>query len=159
MMARGFWSRADCCRDEHSYPARQASRPVAAGMIVMPKRLIAAAAIVALASMAHAGDQGDPEKSCDGNTYEMVECLKARTAQWDKRMTIAYQQAIKDADPKQRDQLGIGDSPHAVLYFVFILHLGVGRTGRGEQVVDLAAVVVLAAVQHEDLAEMGPGGA
>ena len=57
--------------------------------------------------------------------------------------------------PKQRDQLGIGDSPHAVLYFVFILNLGVGRTGRGEQVVDLAAVVV----QHEDLAEMGPGGA
>ena len=25
-----------------------------------------------------AGDQGDPEQSCDGNTYEMVECLKAR---------------------------------------------------------------------------------
>lgn len=64
-----------------------------------------AAALFSLASMAHAGDQGDPEKSCDGNTFEMVECLKAQTAQWDKRMTIAYQQAMKDAVPAQRDQL------------------------------------------------------
>lgn len=64
-----------------------------------------AAAICLVASLVHAGDQGDPEKSCDGNTYEMVECLKARTAQWDKRMTIAYQQALKDAVPQQHDQL------------------------------------------------------
>jgi hypothetical protein len=27
-----------------------------------------AAAILALASVAHAGDQGDPDKSCDGET-------------------------------------------------------------------------------------------
>ncbi len=72
---------------------------------MMPRRLIVIAAIVALASAAHAGDQGDPEKSCDGNTYQMVECLKAQTAQWDKRMTLAYQQALKDAVPQQRDQL------------------------------------------------------
>jgi len=64
-----------------------------------------AAAFVALAAVADAGDQGDPEKSCDGNTFQMVECLKARTAQWDKRMTIAYQQALKDAGEKQREQL------------------------------------------------------
>jgi len=62
-------------------------------------------AILALSSLAHAGDQGDPEKSCDGNTMQMVECLKAKTAQWDKRMTIAYQQALKDASGKQQDQL------------------------------------------------------
>jgi len=74
-------------------------------MIVMPRRLIAAASIVALASVAHAGDQGDPEKSCGGNTFEMVECLKAQTARWDKRMTTAYQQALKDAVPAQPDQL------------------------------------------------------
>jgi uncharacterized protein YecT (DUF1311 family) len=67
--------------------------------------LAGAAAICCVASFAYAGDQGDPEKSCDGNTYEMVECLKARTAQWDKRMTIAYQQALKDAVPQQHDQL------------------------------------------------------
>lgn len=66
---------------------------------------IAAAAMVALVSVAHAGDQGDPDKSCDGNTFEMVECLKAKTAQWDKRMNIAYQQALKDAGSAQRDQL------------------------------------------------------
>jgi uncharacterized protein YecT (DUF1311 family) len=71
----------------------------------MSRRLIAIASILALASAAHAGDQGDPEKSCDGNTFEMVECLKAKTAQWDNRMTIAYQQAMKDAVPQQREQL------------------------------------------------------
>jgi uncharacterized protein YecT (DUF1311 family) len=64
-----------------------------------------AAAVLALVSVADAGDQGDPEASCDGNTFQMVECLKARTAQWDKRMTIAYQQALKDAVPAQPDQL------------------------------------------------------
>jgi len=66
---------------------------------------IAATAMVALAAVAHAGDQGDPEQSCDGNTFQMVECLKAKTAQWDKRMTIAYQKAMKDAGEKQREQL------------------------------------------------------
>ena len=66
---------------------------------------LGAVAFVALLSSAHAGDQGDPEPSCDGNTFQMVECLKARTAQWDKRMTIAYQQAMKDAGEKQREQL------------------------------------------------------
>jgi len=69
------------------------------------KILFTAAALGALATAAHAGDQGEPEKSCDGNTFQIVECLKAVTAQWDKRMTIAYQQAIKDAGEKQREQL------------------------------------------------------
>lgn len=58
-----------------------------------------------LASPAFAGDQGEPDKACDGSTYEMVECLKAKTAYWDKRMTIAYQKAIEDAQSKQREQL------------------------------------------------------
>jgi uncharacterized protein YecT (DUF1311 family) len=66
---------------------------------------LGAAATCLAASLACAGDQGDPEKSCDGNTYEMVECLKAKTAQWDKRMTTAYQQALKDAVPQQHDRL------------------------------------------------------
>jgi len=68
--------------------------------------LVVAAFITAVASGAHAGDQGDPESSCDGSTYQMVECLKAKTAQWDKRMNAAYQQALKDAaGDKQREQL------------------------------------------------------
>jgi len=69
------------------------------------KTLVAAASLCLLASAVQAGDQGDPIKSCDGNTFEMVECLKAKTAQWDKRMTSAYQQALKDAVPQQREQL------------------------------------------------------
>jgi len=69
------------------------------------KLSIGVAAMVMLATAAHAGDQGDPEQSCDGNTFQMVECLKAKTAQWDKRMTTAYQQAMKDAGEKQREQL------------------------------------------------------
>ncbi len=68
------------------------------------KIVLGAAAMLTLASVAHAGE-GDPEASCDGNTFQMVECLKAKTAQWDKRMTIAYQQALKDAVPAQHDQL------------------------------------------------------
>jgi len=74
-------------------------------MIRALKISIGAAAMAVLASTAYAGDQGEPEPSCDGNTFQMVECLKARTAQWDKRMTIAYQQALKDAVPAQPDQL------------------------------------------------------
>jgi uncharacterized protein YecT (DUF1311 family) len=74
-------------------------------MRAIPKTIIAAVSICLLASVAHAGDQGDPAQSCDGNTFEMVECLKAKTAQWDKRMTVAYQQALKDAVPQQREQL------------------------------------------------------
>ncbi|WP_234679900.1 lysozyme inhibitor LprI family protein [Bradyrhizobium monzae] len=67
-------------------------------------RSILIAVLCALATAAQAGDQGDP-RSCDGSTVEMVECLKAQTAQWDKRMTIAYQQAMKNAADGRRDQL------------------------------------------------------
>lgn len=67
---------------------------------------LVAAAVILATSSARAGDQGDPEQSCDGSTYQMVECLKAKTAQWDKRMNVAYQQALKDAaGDKQREQL------------------------------------------------------
>ncbi len=66
-----------------------------------------AAGFVALTAVAHAGDQGEPEKSCEGNTFQIIECLKAATSQWDKRMTIAYQKALKDAGDKQREQLRV----------------------------------------------------
>ena len=74
-------------------------------MIRLLKASIAAATLLASLSLSSAGDQGDPEQSCDGNTFQMVECLKAKTAQWDKRLNIAYQQALKDAVPAQRDPL------------------------------------------------------
>jgi uncharacterized protein YecT (DUF1311 family) len=71
----------------------------------MLKCLLAIAAMAVVASAAYAGDQGDPAQSCDGSMPEMAECLKAQTAQWDKRMTIAYQQAMEDAAAPRREQL------------------------------------------------------
>jgi uncharacterized protein YecT (DUF1311 family) len=72
---------------------------------MMLRMAIGLAAVLALVPVAHAGDQGDPEQSCDGNTFQMVECLKAKTAQWDKRLNIAYQKALQDAGSAQRDPL------------------------------------------------------
>jgi uncharacterized protein YecT (DUF1311 family) len=74
-------------------------------MMATMKGLVLAAALAAFASAAEAGDAGDPDQNCDGSTQEMVDCLAVKTARWDKRMTIAYQQAIKDATPQQHDQL------------------------------------------------------
>jgi uncharacterized protein YecT (DUF1311 family) len=69
---------------------------------------VAVVVLCLLAPVAQAGDQGDPEKLCDsGNTFDMVECLKAKTSQWDKKLNVAYQQAMKDAvSDRQRTQLG-----------------------------------------------------
>jgi uncharacterized protein YecT (DUF1311 family) len=66
---------------------------------------LAALMLMALAPAAFAGDAGDPDQSCDGSTAEMVDCVSAKTARWDKRMTIAYQEALKNAGPQQHDQL------------------------------------------------------
>ena len=74
-------------------------------MSMMVRMLPGAVAMLALGSIAHAGDQGDPGQFCDGSTYQMVECLKEKTAQWDKRLNVAYQKALQDAVPAQRDQL------------------------------------------------------
>ena len=66
----------------------------------------AAAVLIGTAAFAFADDQPDAEPHCDGSTYEIVECLKAEAAQWDKRLNAAYQQALKDAvDKKQAEQL------------------------------------------------------
>lgn len=69
--------------------------------------IIAAAALIGAAVSAYAGEQGDPEQECDGGTPEMVECLKAKTAYWDKRMTIAYQRMLNAGQPEQRKQLRV----------------------------------------------------
>ena len=74
-------------------------------MSMMLRTAIGLAAVLGLVSVVHAGDQGEGEQSCDGNTFQMVECLKGKTAQWDKRLNIAYQKAVQDAQPAQRDQL------------------------------------------------------
>ena len=56
------------------------------------------------AAPAFAGDQGNPG-ACTGSTPEMVDCLMAQHAHWDKELTIAYQQAMKDAPPAQKQKL------------------------------------------------------
>jgi uncharacterized protein YecT (DUF1311 family) len=68
---------------------------------------VAAAVLIGAAAFAFAGDQGEPDQSCDGSTYEIVECLKAKTAQLDKRMTIAYQRIMNAGEAKQREQLRV----------------------------------------------------
>lgn len=74
-------------------------------MSVMLRTAVGLVAALALASAVHAGEGGHSEPSCDGNTFQMVECLKAKTAAWDKRLNVAYQKAVQDAQPAQRDQL------------------------------------------------------
>jgi len=74
-------------------------------MSMMVRMAIGLAAVLALVSVVQAGEQGEGEQSCDGNTYQMVECLKAKTAQWDKRLNVAYQKALEAAGNAQRDQL------------------------------------------------------
>jgi uncharacterized protein YecT (DUF1311 family) len=67
--------------------------------------LIATAALIGAAVSAHAGAQGEPDQECGVSTPEMVDCLNAKTAEWDKRMTVAYQRMRNAGEPKQRDQL------------------------------------------------------
>jgi uncharacterized protein YecT (DUF1311 family) len=62
---------------------------------------ITAAALVGAAAPAFAGAQGEPGQ-CTGSTQEMVECLNAQRAHWDKELTIAYQTLMKSAVPAQR---------------------------------------------------------
>ena len=49
----------------------------------------------------------EPGKKCGITTLELVDCLNAKAAQWDKRLNAAYQTALKDAEPNQRKQLRI----------------------------------------------------
>jgi len=59
---------------------------------------------IVLAAPAFAGEQVNPG-DCNGSTPEMVDCLMAQHAHWDKELTIAYQRALKDAEPPQRERL------------------------------------------------------
>jgi len=74
--------------------------------------VFAAAVLLGAAAVAWADDKGkgddkaaEAEPSCDGSTYQMVECLAKATEPWDKRLNEAYQEALKDAQPEQREQL------------------------------------------------------
>ncbi len=65
--------------------------------------VITAAALLGAAVSAHAAAQGEPD--CGVSTLEMVECLNVKTAEWDKRLNAADAKALKETEPKQREQL------------------------------------------------------
>lgn len=66
--------------------------------------IIATAALIGAAVSAFANEPGNLGE-CVGSTPEMVDCLMAQHAHWDKQLTIAYQQAMKDANPTGKDKL------------------------------------------------------
>ena len=74
-------------------------------MTVLRIAAVAAAALIGAAVSAFAGDQGDPNDTCGVSTPEMVDCLNAQAAQWDKKLNAAYKSALDAAEPKQREQL------------------------------------------------------
>ena len=57
----------------------------------------------------------------------MVECLKAKTAEWDKRMITAYQQALKDAVPQQGEQLRVAQRSWIQYRDANCLYYGLGE--------------------------------
>ena len=67
--------------------------------------IILTAALIGAAVFAYSGDQGNPDQACDGGTYQMVDCLGAQTASWDKKMTAAYRDLLKYSEGKQKEQL------------------------------------------------------
>ena len=88
---------------------------------------IAAAVLIGAAAFACASDQGGPDQSCNGSTYEMVECLRAKTAKWDKRMTIAYQHMLNAGEPKQREQLRVAQRLWLQYRDANCLYYGLGK--------------------------------
>ncbi len=71
----------------------------------MRTKLILAIGLMALQPAAFSETKAEPDESCDGGTYQLVECLNAKTELWDKRLNAAYREALKDAQPWQRDFL------------------------------------------------------
>jgi uncharacterized protein YecT (DUF1311 family) len=73
--------------------------------------VFAAAVLLGTAAVAWADDKdkagkaADTDPTCDGGTYQMVECFGKLTEQWDKRLNNAYRDALKDIKPEQGAQL------------------------------------------------------
>jgi len=67
--------------------------------------VIAAAALFGAAVFAFAGELDEPDRSCDGNTYQIVECQNGKLKLLEQRLAVAYQKALQMAEPKRRKQL------------------------------------------------------
>jgi uncharacterized protein YecT (DUF1311 family) len=53
-----------------------------------------------------AGEPGDSAQKCDGSsTVQIIECLKAHTAEADKRLNKVFETAIKASTPQQVEKL------------------------------------------------------
>jgi uncharacterized protein YecT (DUF1311 family) len=66
------------------------------------------AGLAILAGPVFAGAQGDPaEKAndCDGGTLQILQCIGKQQENWDRKLNAAYQAALKEAEPNQRDLL------------------------------------------------------
>lgn len=67
--------------------------------------IVATAALIGAAVSALA-QTAEPNKGCDSSvTIEMVDCLNAKAAFWDKRLNAAYPKALNAAASQQREQL------------------------------------------------------
>jgi uncharacterized protein YecT (DUF1311 family) len=53
------------------------------------------------------GPSGQPgqDETCNGGTYEIIECLSKLADKWDRRLNEAYKLALETAKPKQREKL------------------------------------------------------
>ena len=71
--------------------------------IVVAAAVLLGAAVVAWADNKDKAKEAEP--SCDGGTSDIVACLAKATEPWDKRLNKAYQEALKDAQPEQREHL------------------------------------------------------
>jgi uncharacterized protein YecT (DUF1311 family) len=75
------------------------------GIVIRVLGLLGGVCALAFApASACANEAGNPG-TCGGSTMEMVDCLSAQRTHWDKELTIAYQKAMKEAPPAQKEKL------------------------------------------------------
>jgi uncharacterized protein YecT (DUF1311 family) len=86
-------------------PVRRLSWLLLAAIVAVP----AFAQDKAAASMAQGKGEGGKGEDCDGGTLQIIECMEAQRVYWDKKLTEAYKQALKDAEPGQGDFLRMAE--------------------------------------------------
>jgi uncharacterized protein YecT (DUF1311 family) len=78
------------------------------GLVFRGRAVVFGCALVAMAGLAYADEEGEADQACNGTTSQIVDCMSAQGAQWDKRLAIAYEQALQVAvSQAQSDQLRV----------------------------------------------------
>lgn len=67
--------------------------------------MLGAAVLTGAAVSAFANMPGNADRACGGSTLDIVDCLSAQAATWDKRLNSAYRAARAASPQDQRDQL------------------------------------------------------